>query len=361
MGGAAAAGNSARAIRPVSDIVQSVEGGLVRIVTRAGGGSGFVVDAGGLIVTNAHVVKGEQSVGVRLADGESYTGQVAGRDETLDLAVVKVDAGRPLHPMPLGDPAGIRAGDEVIALGFPLGDDLGQGYTVTTGVVSSHRTYGAVEYIQTDAAINPGNSGGPLLNRQGQVIGVNTATYAGEYDGISFALAVSAVRDNLDDLAAGRNVLADAGGEWQTYESNRCGYSLRVHPQWTFAGASGCDARFERYNGDDLVGTINITVYNLGPGQTLLGFARQWYNRLVNAARRWETFQLESFEYAPEHNGYVIDYLWRDAAGYCVASDLDLIVASSHYRGRALIFNAGICAFMPQAVFDEIGAMEFNY
>ena len=367
---AAPAVGTTPAIRPVSDIVQSVEDGLVRIATPDGGGSGFVVDAAGLIVTNAHVVGRERSVAVRLVNGDRYTGQVAGRDETLDLAVVKINAGRPLHPMPLGDPAGIRAGDEVIALGFPVGDDLGPGYTVTTGVVSSHRTYGAVEHIQTDAAINPGNSGGPLLNRQGQVIGVNTAIYVGKgesavrFAGIAFALSVSVVRDNLDALAAGRSVLADGGGEWQTYENARCRYSLRVHPQWTFAGESGaCNARFERYRGDDLVGTINISVYNLGLGQTLLGFARQWHNRLVNAARRWETFRLKSFEYDPARNGYVLDYLWRDTAGYCIASDLDLIVASGYYRNRALIFNAGLCAFMPRAVFDEIGAMEmeFNY
>ena len=358
------------AIRPVSDIVQSVEDGLVRIATPAGGGSGFVVDAAGLIVTNAHVVGRERSVAVWLVNGDRYTGQVAGRDETLDLAVVKVNADRPLHPMPLGDPDTIRAGDEVIALGFPVGDDLGPGYTVTTGVVSSHRTYGAVEHIQTDAAINPGNSGGPLLNRQGQVIGVNTSIYVGRgesavrFAGIAFALSVSVVRDNLDALAAGRSVLADAGGEWQTYANARCRYSLRVHPQWTFAGESGaCNARFERYRGDDLVGTINISVYNLGLGQTLLGFARQWHSQLLNAARRWETFRLKSFEYDPSRNGYVLDYLWRDTAGYCIASDLDLIVASGYYRNRALIFNAGICAFMPQAVFDEISAMEmeFNY
>ena len=364
------AGSTMPAIPSVSDIVQSVEDGLVRIATLDGSGSGFVVDAAGLIVTNAHVVGREQSVAVRLVNGDRYTGQVAGLDETLDLAVVKVNAGRPLHPMPLGDPAGIRAGDEVIALGFPLGDDFGPGYTVTTGVVSSHRTYGAVEHIQTDAAINPGNSGGPLLNRQGQVIGVNTSIYvgrgenAGIFAGIAFALSVSAVRDNLDALAAGRSVLADAGDAWPTYENARCRYRLRVHPQWTFAGESGaCNARFERYRGDDLVGTINITVYNLGLGQTLLGFARQWHNRLISEARRWETFHLESFQYDPARNGYVLDYLWRDTAGHCIASDLDLIVASGYYRNRALIFNAGICAFMPPAVFDEISAMEmeFNY
>ena len=137
----------------------------MRIVVPGAGGSGFVIDADGLIVTNAHVVPQQRSVTVYTHDGISYTGTVLGRDETLDLAVVKIYPDRPLEPMPLGDPAGVRAGDEVIALGFPLGDELGSDYTVTTGVVSSRRTYGAVEHIQTDAAINPGNSGGPLLNR----------------------------------------------------------------------------------------------------------------------------------------------------------------------------------------------------
>ena len=169
---------------------------------------------------NAHVVERRSSVTVRFVDGASLTGRVLGKDETIDLAVVKVDTVLPLRPMTMGDAGSARPGDEVIALGFPLGDDLGQNYTVTTGVVSSQRTYGSVDYIQTSAQIYPGNSGGPLLNRSGQVIGINTWV-RDDYESIGFAVSVSAVNDNLGSLASGVNVLADTGGEWWTYENER--------------------------------------------------------------------------------------------------------------------------------------------
>ena len=350
-------------MRTVPDIVQSVEGGLAQIIVPGGGGSGFVVSADGLIVTNAHVVGKDAAATVRLVDGATYTGQVQGRDERLDLAVVKIAADQTLQPMPLGDPSGVRAGDAVIALGFPLGDELGQDYTVTTGVVSSRRTYGGVEHIQTDAALNPGNSGGPLLNRDGEVIGVNTSSYSGTYDGISFALSVAAVRDNLDALAAGGNVLAESGGEWWTYASEECGYSARVHPQWTLVAETDvCDAHFERYDGGDLVGTMGIWVYNLEPGQTLSDFAQWRRDELITLRRErnWDTFQLDTFEYEPLQDRYVIRYLWRDYAEYCISSGADFVVKSSRYNS-ALIINNSICAFMPQSVFDEIGQMEFSY
>ena len=357
------ASGGAPALRPVSDIVESVEGGLAQIIVPGGGGSGFVVSADGLIVTNAHVVGRDTTATVRLVDGATYTGQVRGRNERLDLAVVKIAAEQTLQPIPLGDPSGVRAGDAVIALGFPLGDELGQDYTVTTGVVSSRRTYGGVEHIQTDAALNPGNSGGPLLNRDGEVIGVNTSSYSGTYDGISFALSVSAVRENQDALAAGGSVLAESGGEWWTYTSEECGYSVRVHPQWTLVAETDvCDAHFERYDGGDLVGTMGIWVYNLDPGQSLSDFAQWRRDELITLRRErnWDTFQLDSFEYEPLQERYVIRYLWRDYAEYCISSGADFIVQSSRYNS-ALIMNSSICAFMPQSVFDEIGQMEFSY
>ena len=360
---AAPESGGAPATRPVSDIVKSVEGGLAQIIMPGGGGSGFVVAADGLIVTNAHVVGRAASATVRLVNGATYTGAVQGRDERLDLAVIKIDAAPALQPIPLGNPAHVRAGDAVIALGFPLGDELGQDYTVTTGVVSSRRTYGGVEHIQTDAALNPGNSGGPLLNRDGAVIGVNTASYSGTYDGISFALSVSAVQENLDTLAAGGSVLADAGGEWWTHANAECDYSVRVHPLWTLVAETDvCDAHFERYDGGDLVGTLGIWVYDLEPGQTLSDFAQWRRDELITLARdrNWETYQPVSFEYDSIQDRYVIRYLWRDYAEYCISSGVDFIVQSSR-RNSALIINNSICAFMPQSVFDEISQMEFSY
>jgi len=179
-----------------SQIVKRVEGGLVYIGTSNGSGSGFIYRDDGYVVTNAHVVGRESFVTVRLVDGQSYWGQVLRRDKTTDLAVIKINSSRRFQPMQLGNAGSIDRGDTVIALGFPFGDALGRDYTATWGRVSSRRTHNGVAWIQTDASINPGNSGGPLLNRSGQVIGVNTAIY-GDANGIGFAVSVAEVRKKL--------------------------------------------------------------------------------------------------------------------------------------------------------------------
>ena len=348
------------ATRSIADVVRSIAPGLVQIVTHTGDGSGFVVSDDGLIVTNAHVVDQYPSVSVRLVNGQLHSGRVLGRDETLDLAVIKVDSRQAWQPMTLGEAADIDVGDEVIALGFPLGDELGRDYTVTTGIVSSLRTYGSVERIQTDAALNPGNSGGPLVDRDGRVIGVNTST-ATDYEGISFAISIASVRANLDFLASGGNVLAQTGGEFWTYENARCSYSLVVHPNWALAEEDGCSAYFERYNRDALVGTINIDAYALETGETLRDFAIRYHDALVGLSRDWELFDLRSFRRDNQgHDGFVIDYQWQEFPDYCISSDLDLIVESNYYYD-ALVMNVGICSFMPRSVFDEISAMEFDY
>jgi Do/DeqQ family serine protease len=156
-------------------------------------GSGFIIDKGGLILTNAHVVDQAEKVTVRLKDGRTFEGKVKGIDEVTDLAVVKINAGNDLPVAPLGSSSGVQVGDWAIAVGNPLGFDN----TVTLGIVSTLKRSSAqvgindkrLEFIQTDAAINPGNSGGPLLNGRGEVIGINTAIRA-DAMGIGFAIPI---------------------------------------------------------------------------------------------------------------------------------------------------------------------------
>ena len=137
-------------------------------------GSGFIISGDGYIVTNNHVIGNAKQITVRLAQPrEEYAAKVIGVDELTDLALIKIDAGRPLPTIPLGSSASLRIGDWLIAIGNPFGLDQ----TVTAGIVSGKgRVIGAGPYddfIQTDASINPGNSGGPLLNLRGEVVGVN--------------------------------------------------------------------------------------------------------------------------------------------------------------------------------------------
>jgi len=172
-------------------------------------GSGFVVSPDGYILTSEHVVRGASEVSVTFPGepGRSVAGRVTARDAAADLAVIKVEAGRALPVVRLGDSDGVRAGQWSIALGSPAG--LEQAMTV--GVVSAARqkiSIGKKVYrgaIQTDAAINPGNSGGPLLNIRGEVIGVNMAGYApgGEYAGIGFAIPINRARELLALALAG--------------------------------------------------------------------------------------------------------------------------------------------------------------
>jgi serine protease Do len=165
------------------------------------GGSGFVVSADGLVVTNNHVVEGATKVRVRL-EGRDYDAEVKGTDPATDLALLKIDAGRPLVALPLGDSEALRVGEHVMAIGNPLA----LGSTVTVGVVSAKgRSIGLTRdvsfenFIQTDAAINRGNSGGPLVNVRGEVIGIATAMNWGA-ENIGFAVPVDTLKAVLPQL-----------------------------------------------------------------------------------------------------------------------------------------------------------------
>ncbi len=163
-----------------------------RMFRREATGSGFIVDRNGYIITNNHVVSQADNIKVKLTgDKTEYKAKVIGTDSETDLAVIKIDAGKALAPAKIGNSDGTQVGDWVVAIGSPFGLEA----TVTAGIVSAtgRDIAGAKQFqhfIQTDAAINPGNSGGPLLNRRGEVIGINTAiaTNTGAYQGIGFAL-----------------------------------------------------------------------------------------------------------------------------------------------------------------------------
>ncbi|HEY5899036.1 MAG TPA: DegQ family serine endoprotease [Burkholderiales bacterium] len=175
---------------PFSQFFRHFQGPMPRM-PQQGMGSGFIVQADGVVLTNAHVVEGADEVRVKLPDQREFKGKVAGVDRLTDVAVVKIDA-KGLPTVKLGDPSKIRVGEWVLAIGSPFGFES----TVTAGIVSGtsrslpEGTY--VPFIQTDAAVNPGNSGGPLFNLRGEVIGINSAIYSrtGGYMGVAFAIPI---------------------------------------------------------------------------------------------------------------------------------------------------------------------------
>jgi len=175
-----------------------------QVVPQSGSGSGAILDNQGHIVTNYHVVEGARRLEVTLADKSKHPAEIVGIDSANDLAVIKINARRPLTTIPLGTSKDLQVGQKVLAIGNPFAL---QG-TLTTGIISSlgrsiEAPNGRIieNIIQTDAAINPGNSGGPLLNSSGQLIGINTAILGSSGSiGIGFAVPADTVRRITNDL-----------------------------------------------------------------------------------------------------------------------------------------------------------------
>jgi putative serine protease PepD len=202
-------------------VFQQVAPGVVNITTTAiaydfffnpspteGSGSGFMVTDEGHIVTNLHVVRDQAELEVTLADGSKWPARVVGKALQSDLALIQIQAPRAaMKPLPLGSSKGLQVGQKVLAVGSPFG----LGHSLTTGTVSSvgrdvriSRDVVIQGAIQTNAAINPGNSGGPLINSNGDVIGVNTAIFSptGTNVGIGFAIPSETVRQLLPGLVS---------------------------------------------------------------------------------------------------------------------------------------------------------------
>lgn len=185
-------------------------------------GSGFVISADGIILTNAHVVDGAKEVTVKLADHREYKAKVLGADKSSDIAVLKIDA----HNLPfvrLGNSDQLGVGDYVLAIGEPFGLEE----TATAGIVSAKGRSlpgdGYVPFIQTDAAVNPGNSGGPLFDANGAVVGINSQIYSssGGYQGVSFAIPINLAVQIKDQLVkTGKVDHARLGVEVQTLDQS---------------------------------------------------------------------------------------------------------------------------------------------
>lgn len=180
--------------------VEKIKPAVVMVEVEDGTGSGMIIDKLGYVLTCYHVVENAQSITVTLMDGGQYQGTVLAKNESCDLAIIKIAGGGIDFPaVTLGNSDKLEIGQEVVAVGYPLG--LEGGVTVTKGIVSAFRMSEGVNYIQTDAAVNPGNSGAPLINLRGEVVGVITFKVVREaVEGMGFATAVDSAKPFITEI-----------------------------------------------------------------------------------------------------------------------------------------------------------------
>ena len=359
---------------PTPTLAQMVEGiapGLVYIETSTGSGSGFIIDADGLVVTNAHVVERFDSVNVALADGSEYRGSVLGVDEIADLALLRLQSPRRFDAMQLGNSDGIQVGDDVIALGFPLRYELGNSPTVTRGIISSKRLANGVEELQTDAAINPGNSGGPLVDRHGSVIGVNYAELplsdGNPVDNIGFSVAINELKSRMAALANGDNTLlpTPTPGVWTEYRNEDFGYAIDIAPGWRLDEETA-DGGASFWN-EDRTAYLEAFIYDLAADVSLTEFAEYVRDDLTELAQAdaWDVFEITDFVGVQRAGDqyYWLEYRWRSSDEYCVSRDVELIILSSRYPTKPYGFNivGGVCEhsydYYGEQVNDMVGSL----
>ncbi|MBI2564618.1 trypsin-like peptidase domain-containing protein [Candidatus Woesearchaeota archaeon] len=178
-----------------SNIIAQVLPSVVSIRAGSNVGSGAIIKSNGYVITNKHVIEGQNSITVKTFDQQTFTASLVSSANQIDLALLKINA-TSLPALTFANSDNIQVGEKAVALGSPLGLE----FTVTEGIISSlNRVINGVKYVQTDVPINPGNSGGPLVNKLGQIIGINTMKLSG-YEGIGFAISSNEVVNAVNNI-----------------------------------------------------------------------------------------------------------------------------------------------------------------
>ena len=284
-----------------------------------------------------------------MVSGKEYPGDIVSLDKAADLAIIDLSTSDRFVPITFGDSDLVSVGDNVIAVGYPIGSVLGESPTITRGIVSSRRVYRTVDYLQTDAAINPGNSGGPLVNRSGQVVGVNTFVirdFGGrDIEGVGFAIDVNEVKAMLPVLPLSGSQDAplpmtttptQMSDLDETYQNGRYGYSIRVAPGWTLEELTGTGKRASFWAPGD-VGIFEVTVHDLAEFPSLRKFAE------------WRRDKIEgSFIERKQEGGrefyWLVSSRLRPSRG-CSAFYIELITFSSSYPDKpyGFVLSSAVC------------------
>ena len=317
-------------------------------------GTGFVVGASGLVVTNRHVVHDAATVTVRInsLDGQALelTGKVLGRGILADLAVIQLQSNRSFATLPLGNSDTVSVGSDVTAWGFPLGSGLGSDFSVTRGIISAKRTRFDIVFLQTDAAINPGNSGGPLIDSYGRIIGVNTSGIESSGDrtieGISFSIASNEVQNRLDMLAS--------GGPFQaTYRNLRFDYdySMGIPKGWYLETERETSSSFYPYSGRRFARIVTFNfIEPLGDKRSELSLLADylWDDLLPRyASENYHFFQpvSKSKVNVAGNEFYRLEYRVRYDPEFCVLNVIEMISVSSSFpiNPHGFVTRSAIC------------------
>ena len=349
----------------IANMVKDVTPAVVQIVAPDFTGTGFIVDKSGLVVTNDHVVSGNKVVLVRSSDGRTLQADVLGVDELADVAVVKIRGDEEFQSVTLGDSDAAEIGEEVIAMGFPLGDSaLGSHVKITSGLVSDKAPRHGIDHLQIDAAINPGNSGGPLFNRAGEVIGINasvlreielssTITGVMAIDNISFSITINELKERFDSLVRGESVFAEpsptpepAVGE--TYESDLYGYSINIAPGWTMTPQEEDESYLVEFVSPEGDGSIYIYAVQLPASFSSLEFAEhirgQW-ERLKGQSHVFEVYRFEDVG----DGTYMLAYRLAESPTDCLMGGVTWTLLSKHYPDKPYGYWVGAqsCDHLP--------------
>ena len=330
----------------LTDVVEIMEPSLVQITTPTGTGSGFIVDKDGGVITNAHVVDYHTWVTVRMVSGSEYRGRVVGKDETIDLAYIKLSATGAFTPVSMGDSDSLQVGADVIAIGFPLGDILQGDPTVTRGILSAKRG----DHLQTDAPLNPGNSGGPLIDSDGNVVGVNTSRIeesgGRNIEGIGFAIPINVVKERLDSLASGGSVLQPTPAPTPVpttttprvttsgrYDNGEFAYSIDLASGWSLEDDSDGSPFIRAPNKK---GGFYIWGFDLPSSTSLREFAEFFRDSLAEDAEDWELFEILSFDRVQDQgrDSYRLEYREQTESEYCVSHNVRIFALSEHFPSK---------------------------
>jgi len=248
-----------------SQIIKKIKPAVVYIETQDSAGSGMIFTTDGYILTNAHVVEGYSVANISISSGETLSGIVVGRNEDEDLAVMKITSEKIFTKVTFGDSSKTEQGDEVFTLGFPFG--IKGDVSFKEGTISRR----IENYFETSAEIHPGNSGGPLVNRYGEVVGINTAIFGTTVAGVQFgetiklAIPINVVKNYISDLRAGKNIVvepkqdkvADQKSGESSYQSGN-----RVVGSYYIQGKGFCSPNRGLYNDPSGLYLNNIQISN---------------------------------------------------------------------------------------------------